>query len=116
MEFKPNSAVQPMTRRTLIGAAAAVGAAPALAQTTAPACPIGAPPHSKGPRVWMDMDQVELDAAYDQIFYAPLQAEIIRRLVSNSELARTRLGAPRREAYGPTEPEKLDIKPVRLSK
>jgi len=57
----------------------------------------------------MDMDQVELDAAYDQIFYAPLQAEIIRRQVSNSELARTRLGAPRREAYGPTEPEKLDI-------
>jgi len=57
----------------------------------------------------MDMDQVELDAAYDQIFYAPLQAEIIRRLVSNSELARTRLGAPQREAYGPTEPEKLDI-------
>jgi len=57
----------------------------------------------------MDMDQVELDAAYDQIFYAPLQAEIIRRLVGNSELARKRLGAPRREAYGPTEPEKLDI-------
>jgi arylformamidase len=57
----------------------------------------------------MDMDQVELDAAYDQIFYAPLQAQIIRRLASNSELVRSRLGAPRREAYGPTEPEKLDI-------
>src|SRR6516165_6724268 len=87
----------------------AVGAAaPAIAQT-APVCPIGPPPHNKGPRVWMDMDQVELDAAYDQIVYAPLQAEIVRRQASNSELARTRLGTPRREAYGPTEPEKLDI-------
>ena len=34
------------------------------------------------------MDQVELDAAYDQIFYAPLQAQIIRRQASNSELER----------------------------
>jgi arylformamidase len=57
----------------------------------------------------MDMDQVELDAAYDQSFYAPLQAQIIRRQASSSELARVRLGAPRRKAYGPTEPEKLDI-------
>lgn len=55
------------------------------------------------------MDQVELDAAYDQIFYSPLQAEIFRRLASNSESTRTRLGAPRRETYGPTEVEKLDI-------
>src|SRR5262249_4318957 len=109
MEFKPNSAVQPMTRRTLLGAAAAVAAAPALAQTTAPAWPIRPPPHDKGPRVWMEMDQVELDAAYDQILYAPLQAQITRRLVGSSELARARLGAPRRESYGPTEPEKLDI-------
>jgi arylformamidase len=57
----------------------------------------------------MEMDQVELDAAYDQILYSPLQAQIIRRLASNSELTRTRLGPPRREAYGPTEPQKLDI-------
>src|SRR5262249_54297990 len=33
----------------------------------------------------------------------------ISRLASNSELVRSRLGMPRREAYGPTEPEKLDI-------
>jgi hypothetical protein len=38
---------------------------PAVAQTTAPVCPIGPPPHDKG-------------AAYDQIFYAPLQVQIIR--------------------------------------
>jgi arylformamidase len=57
----------------------------------------------------MDMDQLELDAAYDQIVYAPLQDQTLRRLASSSELVRSRLGAPRREAYGPTEPEKLDI-------
>ncbi len=109
MHFEVNCAVQPITRRSLLGAAAVAAAAPALGQTTAPACPIGPPPHNKGPLVWLDMDQVELDAAYDQIFYAPLQAQITRRQASNSELARARLGAPRREAYGPTEPEKLDI-------
>jgi arylformamidase len=109
MHFRLKSAVQPITRRSLLGAATAVAAAPALAETTAPVCPIGPPARDKGPRVWMDMDQVELDAAYDQSFYAPLQAQILRRLASNSELVRLRLGAPRREAYGPTEPEKLDI-------
>jgi arylformamidase len=110
MHFDLNSAVQPITRRSLLGAAAVVAAGPALAQTPAPpACLIGPPPHDKGPRVWLDMDQVELDAAYDQIYYAPLQAQIIRRLASNSELVRSRLGMPRREAYGPTEAEKLDI-------
>ena len=109
MHLGSNSAVRPITRRSLLGAAAIAGATPALAQTTGQRCPIGPPPHNKGPLVWMDMDQVELDAAYDQIFYAPLQAEIIHRQASNSELARARLGAPRREAYGPTEPEKLDI-------
>jgi len=57
----------------------------------------------------MDMDQVELDVAYDQSFYAPLWAQITQRLATNSELVRAQLGAPRREAYGPTEPEKLDI-------
>src|SRR5262245_40294947 len=110
MHFNLNSAFQPITRRSLLGTAAVVAAGPALAQMPAPpTCLIGPPPHDKGPRIWLDMDQVELDAAYDQIFYSPLQAQIIRRLASSSELARSRVGVPRHEAYGPTEPEKLDI-------
>jgi hypothetical protein len=36
----------------------------------------------------MDMDQVELDAAYDQFFYAPLHREVQNRLASNSNGAR----------------------------
>ena len=109
MQFNLNCAVQPVTRRSLLGAAAVVAAGPALAQPPAPTCRIGPPPHDKGPSVWLDMDQVELDAAYDQIYYSPLQAQIISRLASNSELVRARLGVPRREAYGPTDVEKLDI-------
>jgi arylformamidase len=72
-------------------------------------CPIGPPAHEKGPLVWMDLDQVELDAAYDQSFYAPLGPQISKRRAANSELARAQLGAPLRAAYGPTDVEKLDI-------
>jgi arylformamidase len=56
----------------------------------------------------MGMDQIELDAAYDQSFYAPVR-QALARFISDSELTRQRLGPPRREAYGPTEIEKLDI-------
>jgi arylformamidase len=71
------------TRRAALGGAAAMVAAPAFAEE----CRIGPPPHAKGPHVWMDMDQVELDAAYDQAFYAPLRLEVIKRLASTSTAA-----------------------------
>src|SRR5262245_9199121 len=95
----------PMSRRTVLAAAGAIAATPALAQE----CRIGLPPREKGPRVFLDYDQAEIDAAYDQVFYAPLGSQIIKRCVSSSAATRTRLGDPRREAYGPTEVEKLDI-------
>jgi arylformamidase len=62
----------------------------------------------------MDMDQVELDAAYDQDIYAPLGNQIIRkRCASASEATRVRFGAPRQESYGTTAVEKLDIYPTK---
>jgi arylformamidase len=94
-----------ITRRTMLAAGAAVAAGPALANE----CPIGPPAHPKGPLVWMDMDQVELDAAYDQSFYAPLARQISARRATNSEAIRQRLGQPKRESYGPSDVEKLDI-------
>jgi arylformamidase len=94
-----------VTRRAALASAAALVAAPAFAEE----CRIGPPPHEKGPLVWMDMDQTELDAAYDQSFYSPLMGQILKRYASNSEVTRARLGQPQREAYGPTEIEKLDI-------
>jgi arylformamidase len=63
----------------------------------------------KGPLVWLDMDQKELDDAYDQSVYAPNQPLIAHRRKLASEAALKRLGPPERVAYGPTEIEKLDI-------
>jgi arylformamidase len=79
--------------------------APALAQQQR----IGPPPHRKGPKVFLDYDQVELDAAYDQSVYAPNQRQIAQRSAANNELARARLGPPMRLSYGPTEIEQLDL-------
>jgi arylformamidase len=98
-------------RRKLVialGAGAATnvvgGADPAVAQQVAqPAS------RAKGPRVWLDLDQAELDAAYDQSVYAPNLQQILKRYASNSEGVRARLGAPRRYAYGPASIEGLDV-------
>lgn len=62
----------------------------------------------KGPLVWLDMDQKELDDAYDQTVYAPNQPLLAarRKVASESVLKRF---PPERRAYGPSEIEKLDI-------
>jgi arylformamidase len=66
-------------------------------------------PHAKGPRVWLDLDQKELDDAYDQSVYAPNLPQITGRYATNSEVTRARLGPPRRFAYGSTPAEGLDV-------
>jgi arylformamidase len=99
-----------LTRRSFLGAgvATAVLAAggPVLAQQPKPGQQA---PRVKGPRVWLDMDQAELDAAYDQSAYAPNLQQLVKRYGTNSEFVRARLGAPRRYAYGPTPIEGLDV-------
>ncbi|MCZ6626184.1 MAG: carboxylesterase family protein, partial [Deltaproteobacteria bacterium] len=67
------------------------------------------PPTVKGPRVWLDMDQKDLDDAYDQTCWAPNREHIRERRRLASERAIARIGLPERLAYGPTEIEKLDI-------
>ncbi len=94
-----------ITRRMLLSAAGVTAAAPALAEE----CRIGPSPHEKGPLVWMDYDQVELDAAYDQLQYAPLMGQNVKRQASLSEEVRGRLGEPLRRQYGQTQVEALDI-------
>ena len=94
-----------ITRRGFIGAAAAAVAAGRAAdagQTAAPA-------RAKGPLVWLNMDQKELDDAYDQRVWAPNQRQVQGRFASNSDIVRQRLGAPKRFAYGPTPTERLDV-------
>jgi arylformamidase len=65
-------------------------------------------PRVKGPRVWLDMDQKELDDAYDQSVWAPNQSHVSKRRAVWSEAIRARVKSDR-VAYGPTEIEKLDI-------
>ncbi len=62
----------------------------------------------RGPRVWLDMDQKELDDAYDQAVYAPNSEQVALRRTVNSAAVRARL-KPQRLAYGPSEIEKLDL-------
>jgi len=66
-------------------------------------------PRAKGPLVWMNMDQKELDDAYDQLVYAPNRDQVHKRNMFNSDRVRARLGAPKRMAYGPTPIEALDL-------
>ena len=68
-----------------------------------------ATPRAKGPIVWLNMDQKELDDAYDQEVYAPNREQVVERRLANSARTRAILGEPQRVAYGPTEIEKLDI-------
>jgi arylformamidase len=92
-----------LSRRTVLGTATALTlAGPAVAQQAVPA-------KAKGPHVFMDYDQAELDAAYDQSVYAPNQAQVTGRYATNSEIVRARLGAPKRFTYGPTSVEGLDV-------
>lgn len=46
------------------------------------------PPLVKGPLVWLDMDQWELDDAYDHARYAPNREYVLARYLANSGRAR----------------------------
>ncbi len=60
-------------------------------------------------KVFLDYDQRELDAAYDQAAYAPNRDQILARLAHTSELVRRRIGAPERLAYGEKPIEGMDL-------
>jgi arylformamidase len=113
--MKNKAAAEPLiTRRTVLGAGAAsammTAAGPVVAQQAAPAPEA---PRIKGPRVWLDMDQKELDDAYDQSVYAPNRQQVTGRQATNSAATRMHLGPPQRHAYGPTAVEGLDVYPAR---
>jgi arylformamidase len=67
------------------------------------------PPRGKGTPVFLDYDQAELDAAYDQAAYEANLEQLRKRWASNSARTRARIGEPLRRAYGGTEIEGLDI-------
>jgi arylformamidase len=101
------------SRRTLLRTLAAAGVATAGAGLHARQMqthlPPGVPPAPRGPLVFLDYDQQELDAAYDQAPWAPNQADIARRTAQRNEATIARLGPPRRFRYGTTDIEQLDV-------
>jgi arylformamidase len=62
--------------------------------------------------VFLNYDQKALDDAYDQAVYAPNRDQVLARRDRNSQLARQRLGDPKRFAYGPGANEQLDVYPA----
>ena len=70
---------------------------------------------ARGPLVWLDMDQQELDEAYSQFRYAPNIEQVIARWGTNSASVRSRLGGPRRFSYGSLPIESLDVYPAARS-
>jgi arylformamidase len=96
--------------RTTGAAAAVFSLGSAAAQQPSPAAP--QPAREKGPRVWLDLDQKELDDAYDQSKYSPNIQQVIGRYAANSEEARRHLGAPKRLSYGTTPIEGADLYPT----
>ena len=68
-----------------------------------------AAPRRKGPLVWLDMDQQELDAAYDQSKYAANQAQVQGRRAGPERAGARVLGEPLRLAYGTSPIEQLDV-------
>lgn len=66
---------------------------------------------SAGPKVWLEMDQAALDAAYDQSVWAPNQQAVHARRNVASEEAFARL-KPKRFAYGESAIEGFDFYPA----
>nr|WP_111301406.1 alpha/beta hydrolase [Paracoccus saliphilus] len=95
-----------ITRRAALTVGASLLAAPAFAR---PSCDLGLPGHVKGPIVWGDLDQDELDAAYNQEFYQPHTDAVNSRLSALSFDLRFRHGYPERVAYGESPGEAMDI-------
>ena len=94
-------------RRALMQSLALGGVAMATSMSPAAAQPAAAPAAS--PKVWLDLDQVQLDNAYNQIVYAPDMMRVLARYDSNSEALRARLGAPQRMSYGSSPAEGFDL-------
>ena len=93
----------------VVAASAGVGADGSAFAQAPPAAGV------KGPPVWLDLDQKELDNAYTQSAYAPNLQTILKRCARNGELVRERIGAPKRFAYGPTAIEGVDVFPAKAA-
>ena len=102
-----------ISRRSLLSGALATAAVAVSSAALGQQMQTHLPPKSaakpKGPIVFLDYDQEEIDLAYDQAPWAPNAPQISKRNAHKSAAALARLGQPRRVAYGSAEIEKVDI-------
>lgn len=97
-----------LSRRALVAGAAAGAVALGSGEAAAQRCPPAAP-RTKGPAVFRDLDQIDIDEGYDNDVYAFNAKTIGERRVYNNRIAQAVLGKPERVKYGPAEIERVDI-------
>jgi arylformamidase len=97
-----------LSRRALVAGAAVGGLAFAASEASAQRCPPAAP-RTKGPTVFRDLDQIDIDEGYDNDVYAFNAKTIGQRRVYNNRIAQAVLGKPERAKYGSADIERVDI-------
>ena len=97
-----------ITRRSLVAGAAAGTFALASDPASAQRCP-PAPERVKGPPIFRNLDQTDIDEGYDNDVYAFNAKNLAERRVYNNRIARSVLAKPERIKYGPSEIENLDF-------
>jgi arylformamidase len=107
--IEDNSSRRAMTRRTLVAGAAAGTAALVATPASAQRCPPVTAERVKGPPVFRNLDQIDIDEGYDNDVYAFNARNLAARRVYNNRIARSVLGKPERVKYGPSEIEHLDF-------
>jgi arylformamidase len=98
-----------VTRRALVGGAAASTVALATDDASAQRCPATPPVRAKGPAVWLDYDQQDMDEMYDQSVFAFNQRHLLARSDANNAISAAIIGKAERFAYGSDPIEGVDI-------
>jgi len=98
-----------ISRRTLVAGAAAGTLALASAPAHAQRCPATPPARAKGPAIWLDYDQHDMDEMYDQSVFAFNQKAVLARSDANNVIATAAIGKSERFAYGSDPIEGVDV-------
>ena len=63
-------------------------------------CPATPPARTKGPAIWLDYDQHDMNEMYDQCVFAFNQKHVLARSDANNKIATATIGKSERFAYG----------------